>query len=154
MTWQILGSVICGLLVGLVFLKFTAVEFETINAVAAMAIRVGLCVLLVLIGLELGAEGTVMRNIREAGLRILSVPFATIVATLAGAAVCSLFLPVSLHESLAIGAGFGWYSLAPGIIMDQGYLTAGAISFLHNILRELLSILTIPLVARHIGFFE
>ena len=95
-----------------------------------------------------------MRNIRDAGLRILAVPATVIVATLAASAACSLFLPVSLRECLAIGAGFGWYSLAPGIIMDQGYVTAGAISFLHNILRELISILVIPIVARHVGYLE
>lgn len=154
MTWLILAAVACGLLTGLAILRFSAIEFSALNDAAAMVIRVGLCVLLVLIGLDLGKEGTVMRNIRDAGLRILAVPATVIVATLAASATCSLFLPVSLRECLAIGAGFGWYSLAPGIIMDQGYVTAGAISFLHNILRELISILVIPIVARHVGYLE
>ena len=61
---------------------------------------------------------------------------------------------LSLKEALAVGAGFGWYTLAPGIIMEAGYITASAISFLHNVMRELFSILFIPLVAQKIGYIE
>ncbi|WP_350455026.1 lysine exporter LysO family protein [Slackia heliotrinireducens] len=153
-TIRIVCSVAGGVAIGWTCSTFAHVPFGTLNGYAGVAIRVGLCVLLVLIGLDLGLEGTVIRNIRNAGLRVLAVPFVAVAATLAALAVCSIFLPLSLRECLAIGAGFGWYSLAPGIIMDQGYITAGAVSFMHNILRELLSIITIPLVARHVGYIE
>ena len=53
-----------------------------------------------------------------------------------------------------IASGFGWYSLAPGIIMDAGYITASAISFLHNVLREMAAILFIPFVAKGVGYIE
>ena len=57
----------------------------------------------------------------------------------------------SLREAMAVGAGFGWYSLAPGIIMDAGLIEASAVSFLHNVLREIISILFLPFVAEKIG---
>lgn len=154
MTLRILGSVVVGLLCGVTNLHFGWISFGSLDVAAGRAIRLLLCALLVFIGLELGIEGKVLQNIREAGARILSVPATVIVATFTASALCSLFLPISLKECLAIGAGFGWYSLAPSIIMDQGYMTAGAISFLHNILRELLSILIVPTVARHVGYIE
>lgn len=153
-TIAMICSVAFGIAVGFAAIRYASVDFEVLNAAASTAIRIGLCTLLVLIGLDLGVEGTVVGSIRQAGLRVLAVPAAVAIGTLAAAAAFSIVLPVSLHESLAIGSGFGWYSLAPGIIMDQGYITAGAISFMHNVLRELLSIVTIPFVARRIGYIE
>ena len=38
--------------------------------------------------------------------------------------------------------------------MEAGYLTASAVSFLHNVMRELLSIVFIPLIAKKIGYIE
>lgn len=154
MTLCILLAVAGGVLAGFLTLRFSLIPFAVLNNGAAWVIRVGLCGLLLLIGFDLGFEGTVVASVRQSGLRIVVVPITVVVATAAAAAVCSLFLPVSLRESLAIGAGFGWYSLAPGIIMDQGYLTAGAIAFLHNVLREILAIVVVPVVARHIGYIE
>lgn len=69
---------------------------------------------MVFVGLDLGLEGTVLSMMKEAGLRILVFPLACIVGTLIGAALCGLLFKLSLPESLAIGAGFGWYSLAAG----------------------------------------
>lgn len=104
--------------------------------------------------MDLGLDGTVIANFRRVGLRILAFPAAVIIGTLIGAlAVCPL-LALSLRECLAVGCGFGWYTLAPGIIMEAGHLTASAVSFLHNVMRELFSIILIPLVAKKIGYIE
>ena len=68
--------------------------------------------------------------------------------------MCTLFLPIPANESLAVGAGFGWYSLGAAIIMDAGFEVAGAISFMHNVMREICSVIFIPIVARRIGYVE
>ena len=62
----------------------------------------------------------------------------------------------SLKESIAICAGFGWYSYAPAIITAAGpqYAVAGAVAFLHNVMRETAGIIFIPLVARKLGYLE
>jgi uncharacterized membrane protein YbjE (DUF340 family) len=54
---------------------------------------------------------------------------------------------------MAAAAGFGWYSLAPTLLAPYS-LTVSAVAFLSNVLRELLSILTVPLVARRVGYVE
>lgn len=153
-TIVIICAVAAGLAVGFALMRCATISFDSINEYAALVIRVGLCTLLMLIGLDLGIEGTVIGSMRRAGFRVLAMPFAVIASTLAASALISFVLPVSLNESLAIGSGFGWYSLAPGIIMDQGYITAGAISFMHNVMRELFAVITIPFVAQHVGFIE
>lgn len=154
-TIAIIVSVIAGMAIGY-FVVRSAFEgnMEVFEHLAGLGIKIGLCLLLVFVGMDLGLEGTVIDNFRKVGLRILVFPASVIVGTLGGALLCSLFLDLSAKECLAIGAGFGWYSLAPGIIMENGYVTASAVSFLHNVMRELIAIVLIPVVAKKIGYIE
>ena len=68
--------------------------------------------------------------------------------------VYSFLSPMTLREGLAISAGFGWYTLAPSVISGAGHAVAGAVSFLHNVLRETLGIILLPLAASKIGCIE
>ena len=74
--------------------------------------------------------------------------------TLLGGAVYAALSPMTLREGLAISAGFGWYTLAPSVISGAGHAVAGAVSFLHNVLRETLGIILLPLAASKIGCIE
>ena len=121
---------------------------------AGLGIKIGLCLLLLFVGIDLGLDGTVIENFRKVGFRILVFPVVVVIATLVGASVSGMLMGLSFKEAAAVGAGFGWYTLAPGIIMEAGYLTASAVSFLHNVMRELFSILLIPMVAQKIGYIE
>ena len=113
-----------------------------------------MCVLLFFVGFDMGVDGTVIRNFRQVGLRVLIFPVVIMAGSLIGTGVCAAFLPISLREALAVGGGFGWYSLAPGIIMEVGLVTASAVSFMHNVMREFISVLIIPFVARKAGYLE
>lgn len=155
MTFVILAAVIIGMLIGYFGIRqMFAGSMDVFDNGAGLAIKIGLCILLMFVGIDLGLDGTVIESIHTVGFRILAFPLATVVGTLAGALIAGLFLKLTPREALAVGAGFGWYTLAPGIIMDAGYLTASAISFLHNVMREMTAILFIPLVASKIGYIE
>ena len=155
MTVAIVVSVALGMILGYFPVRhFFAQNMDVFANAAGIGIKVGLCLLLAFVGLDLGIEGTVVDNFKKVGFRILVFPLAVVVGTLVGAGIFTLFTDLSLKECLAIGAGFGWYTLAPGIILENGYVTAGAISFLHNVLRELFAILFIPIVAKKIGYIE
>ena len=155
MTVLIIIAVIIGMIIGYFVIRdIFAGRMEEFDSAAGIGIKVGLCLLLVFVGLDLGLDGTVVSNFKRVGFRILAVPAATIIGTLIGAAAAMPFIGMSLRECLAVGSGFGWYTLAPGIIMEAGYLTASAVSFLHNVMRELLAIVFIPLVAKKIGYLE
>lgn len=154
MTIIILILVAVGMVIGHYTVKLGMLEYEGINYTGGLVIRYGLCLLLFLVGMDLGLEGNFVKDVREAGLRIFAIPCAVVIGTLAGAALCSLFLPISVKESLAVGSGFGWYSLAPVIIMDKGLMTVSAIAFMHNVLRTLSSLMLIPFVAKKIGYVD
>lgn len=153
MTMMILISVAAGISSGY-FYFMKAFTFEQVSAGSSLAISIGLIILLIFVGLDLGLEGQVFSNIRRVGFKVLILPFSVAIGTLTGALLCSIFLPLAAHESLAIGSGFAWYSLGAGIIMDAGFEVAGAISFLHNVMRELFAIVFVPLVAKKIGYVE
>ena len=155
MTVLIVIAVAVGMLIGYFVIR-SAFEgnMESFENMAGLGIKIGLCLLLVFVGIDLGLDGTVVENFKRVGIRILAFPAVVVIGTLVGAGISGMLMGLSLKESLAVGAGFGWYTLAPGIIMEAGYITASAVSFLHNVMRELLSILFIPLVAQKIGYIE
>lgn len=155
MTLLIVLAVAGGMLLGyLVIRRAFAENMSAFDSAIALGIKIGLCFLLVFVGMDLGLDPAVMENFKKAGLRILVFPAVAVVSTLLGAALSGLVTGLSLRESLVVGAGFGWYTLAPGIIMEAGYVTTSAISFLHNVMRELIAILLIPLAAQKVGFIE
>ena len=148
MTRAILISVIAGILAGYFFLPDWFIDLSG-NVLIA-----GLCVLLFFVGMDIGREGTVVENFKKAGWRILIFPFVIIFGTLIGSLAGALILPsLGIRDALAIGSGFGWYTLAP--VMLSKYSTyVSALSFMHNVLRELFGILLIPIVAKKIGYIE
>lgn len=155
MTIVIVCGVAIGMIIGFFYIrKAFASNYDLFDNMAGLAITIGLCILLFFVGIDIGLAGTVVENFKKVGLRILVFPLVTIVMTLLTGVICSFFMPFSMKEGLAIAAGFGWYTLAPGIIMEAGFVTSSAISFMHNVMRELFSILFIPLVAKKIGYVE
>ncbi|HDP6883117.1 TPA: LysO family transporter, partial [Escherichia coli] len=55
--------------------------------------------------------------LNKANLRLTLV---TILSSFMGAALASLFINVPLHEVLAIGSGFGWYTLSGTLFTKMG----------------------------------
>lgn len=154
MTIMVILAVLIGGLIAYFLSQGTISDFEKFDHIMGLMITIGLCILLFFVGLDMGLEGTVFTQIKTVGFRVLVIPVAVIGGSLLGAVVCGIILPLSMKEALAIGSGLGWYSLAPGIIIDHGLVVASAISFLHNIMREVLSFVLIPVVAKKIGYIE
>ena len=72
--------------------------------------------------------------------------------TLAGCAVVSLFLSHrSVTDCMAVGAGFGYYSLSSIFITEYKGPELGTIALLSNITREIITLLFAPLLVRWFG---
>lgn len=154
MSIMIVITVSIGLFSGYAFVDKIFHDPQTFIDLAGNGIRVGLSLLLFLIGFDMGREGTFIRDFKDAGAKVIVFPLAVAVGTLAGAFVCSFIVPGSIREALAIGAGFGWYSFAPVVILENGFVMASAIAFMHNIMRAMTSMLFIPIVAKKVGYLE
>lgn len=153
-TIMILVFVALGILCGHFFVNKIFSDYEYFTKLASITIKVWLTILLFFVGFDLGYDESGGGDFKSAGIRIIFFPIATVVGALVGAVVMFFVMPVTLRESLAIASGFGWYSLAPVLIMDAGHITASAISFLHNVMRELFAILIVPFIAKRVGYIE
>lgn len=122
-------------------------------AVTGTLLTITLCMLLVLVGIDIGTEGTLAKNFKSAGWRVVVFPFVSIGAMMLGSAIAAIFLPFGVQDGLCIGSGLGWYSLASAMLVDYS-LQVSAISFMHNVIREVIGILLIPVCARHLGYIE
>ena len=82
----------------------------------------------------------------------MMLPVMTILGTLAGCAAASLILGHrQLSDCLAIGSGFGYYSLSSIFITQYRGAELGTIALLANIFREILTLLCAPLLAKYFG---
>ncbi len=141
----ILGCLVAGTLAGaLSLLPPTLLELDLTGF--------ALNVLLFLVGIGIGGNAQVLRALRSHNIKIFLVPLSAVLGTLLGVAAFSLFVPgVGFRESLAVGSGLGYYSLASVLIAQIGGTTLGVVALLSNILREFTTLLTAPLLARHFG---
>ncbi len=111
-----------------------------------------LYLLLFLVGLLVGMDKKSFEIIRHSSFRLLLVPLAVIIGSLLGAAIVSLLIKdLSLEESLAIGSGFGYYSISSILIAEIKSKSLGVIALLSNILRELTTLIFTPVFARLFG---
>lgn len=111
-----------------------------------------LCALMFSVGLSVGNDPQTLRNFRSLNPRLIFLPVMTILGTLAGCAVVSLFLSHrSMTDCMAVGAGFGYYSLSGIFITEYKGAELGTIALLSNISREIITLLFAPLLVRWFG---
>ncbi|WP_289752405.1 lysine exporter LysO family protein [uncultured Duncaniella sp.] len=114
---------------------------------------VALAMLIFFVGIGIGHNiFGLKKNLRTLSPGILFLPFVTIIGTLAGVLAVSFFIPSrSISEVLAVGSGFGYYSLSSILITDTKGAELGVIALLANICREIITLLGAPLLCRLFG---
>ena len=111
-----------------------------------------LCALMFCVGISIGHDPQTIQNFRTLNPRLIFLPVMTILGTLAGCAVASLILTHrSVTDCLAVGSGFGYYSLSSIFITEYRGAELGTIALLANICREILTLLAAPLLVRWFG---
>ncbi|MEI6754004.1 MAG: lysine exporter LysO family protein [Paludibacter sp.] len=110
-----------------------------------------LCALMFSVGFSIGHQPDTIRQFRKIHSRVLFLPFNTIVGTFAGVFVVSFIFKHSTTELLAVGSGFGYYSLSSILITQYKGIELGTIALLSNIMREILTLLLAPILVRWFG---
>ena len=147
-------SALCGSLVIVVFFVAGCVVglFAPFDTAGSRVSAYVLYALMFCVGITLGNDRTLAGRVRRLDPRLALLPVATAVGTLAGAALAApLLAEWSLTDSLAVGAGFGYYSLSSIFIADFRGPELATIALLCNVMRELFTLLAAPLVARWCG---
>lgn len=111
-----------------------------------------LCALMFSVGLSVGNDPQTLKNFRSLNPRLVFLPIMTILGTLAGSAAVSLILTHrSIADCLAVGSGFGYYSLSSIFITEYKGAELGTIALLANIFREMMALLGAPLIRKYFG---
>ena len=110
-----------------------------------------LCILMAMVGMSVGGNPELVSSIRSMNPRIALLPIATILGTYAGCIIVNLFLGHSIADVLAIGSGFGYYSLSSVLISSSRGPHLGRIALISNIIREVFTLLCAPVLARIAG---
>ena len=128
---------------------FALVPFDVAGARVSTYV---LYALMFCVGVTLGHDETLAGRVRRLDPRLALLPVMTAVGTLAGAALSTLLLPpLTAGDTMAVGAGFGYYSLSSIFIADFRGAELGTVALLCNVMRELFTLLAAPLVARWFG---
>ena len=104
------------------------------------------------VGISIGSDTKTLKSFKDVTPRLMMLPVITVVGTLAGTAAASALLPHRhLFDCLAIGSGFGYYSLSSIFITEYKGAELGTIALLANIMREIITLLCAPLLVRYFG---
>lgn len=128
-----------------------AVLPPAVAAVLDTAVTYILAFLVFLVGVDIGSNRGAWRQAVAIGPRLLLVPLAVAFGSLAGAGMAGVLLSMPLKEAVAVGAGFGWYSLSGVLIAATYSVELGTTAFLANVARELMAFILIPFLVARIG---
>ncbi|MEY1640172.1 lysine exporter LysO family protein [Tenuifilum osseticum] len=141
----ILSFFTLGLIVG----RYTPVN-EWLSSVDYSSLS--LYLLMFLVGISIGSDTRSLQALKSMNLKILLIPLATIIGTAIGVWFISIFVTrYSIKELMAVGAGYGYYSLSSIIIKNNHSDALGVVALLSNVIREIITLLLAPLMAIYFG---
>jgi len=142
----ILSALAIGIIIGILGLTPQAVSVNLDTCIMIM-----LCLLLFVIGMDMSQNKGVIAQIRHIGWKIVLLPLFIAAGSIAGSLVASLTIGMRPGYGMAIGAGFGWYSLSAVMLTGLVGVQIGTMALLANVFREMLSIVIMPLVVKYFG---
>ena len=111
-----------------------------------------LCALLLCVGIGIGSDRNIVTKFKSLDVRMALLPLGTVIGTFAGSLVVSFILSGrSPLDCLAVGSGFGYYSLSSIFITEYKGAELGTIALLANIIREMVTLLLSPVLAKVFG---
>ncbi len=142
----ILAALVIGILAGVSGI-LPVVVFTNLDTL----IMVMLCALLFVIGLDMSQGDTALKQVRRVGWKVILLPIFIACGSILGALFAGVIMNMDAGNAMAIGAGFGWYSLSGVMLTGLVGAQIGTMALLSNVFRELLSIIIMPLVVRYFG---
>lgn len=113
--------------------------------------------LMLQVGISIGADPKLKETLRSLSSSVLLVPLATIVGTMVMCfGVSFLISRWSVSEVMAVGSGFGYYSLSSILVSSlkeatigvQAAAELGTITLMANIFREMMTLIFAPFMVR------
>jgi len=142
----ILGALILGCIAGYVNNNFlNAIPNDLISS---QLFTVALIALLFVFGFSFALDKAAVEKLRKTGLRIVAFPLLVVVGSVVGGLVAAIVLQLNLAGTMAVSSGYGWYTLSGPMMGQLLGPSWGMLAFTANFLRELITIITIPLMVK------
>ena len=100
------------------------------------------------VGMELGHSTSIWEKLKRLPRISLLLPLTSGLGAILGGAVAAWPLGLGVFAGMAVGAGFGWYSLSSVLLAELGGPEIAALAFLTNVFREILAIVFMPVLFR------
>ncbi len=130
------------------YLNNNWVSFVAGNWVSDYFFNASLMLLLFIMGVSFSMDEESIMKMRRVGVRIVIVPFAIASGSILAGLVSGLILGINVVATMAVSAGYGWYTLAGPLVGQLFGAEWGTLGFATNFLRELLTITTISLTCK------
>ncbi|MCD1296169.1 hypothetical protein CUJ83_14290 [Methanocella sp. CWC-04] len=114
-------------------------------------LTVMLCMLMFVIGVDMSQNKTVAAEIKRMGIKIVLLPLFIAAGSIVGALCISCVTNVAPTYAMAIGAGFGWYTLSGVMLTSLVGADIGTMALLSNVFREVLAFMLVPVVVKYLG---
>lgn len=142
LVWIMPVSIIIGLIAGVLLRPIIT------PSVTDFFFTIALIVLYICVGISQGANKEVFVYLRLIGFRIILIPAAILFGSLIGGIVSGIILRLPLHISTTAAAGMSFYSITGAYMTQQYGIEIGTYGFIVNIMREFLTVLTMPLLIK------
>ena len=142
LVWIMPVSIIIGLIAGVLLRSI-------INpSVTDFFFTIALIVLYICVGISQGANKEVFVYLKLTGFKIILIPVAVLFGSLIGGIVSGIILRLPLYISTTAAAGMSFYSITGAYMTQQYGIEIGTYGFIVNIIREFLTVLTMPLLIK------
>lgn len=111
-----------------------------------------LYILMFVVGVSIGGDKESISVLLKINWRIILIPLAAVVGSLGATAIYAMVtMSIPIADAMAVGAGFGYYSLSSIIISEMHSSELGTIALISNIVREIFTLLFAPLLVMLFG---
>ncbi len=111
-----------------------------------------LYLLLFCVGVSIGCDTTIISSLKKYGYLMFILPLATIIGTIIGSAAISVLIKdYTMAECVAVGCGFGYYSLSSIFLTEMKGPELGTVALLSNVTREMITLVFAPLLVLVFG---
>ena len=142
LVWIMPVSVIIGLAAGIAFRGNISSDYVD------MSLWISLIILYICVGVSQGANKEVFVFLKMLGVKVIWLSVAILLGSLVGGILSGLVLGLPFKMSLVSSSGMSFYSLTGAFMTKTFGLEVGTYGFIVNILRELITIITMPLLIK------
>lgn len=140
--WIIPVSIVFGVLIGYVVIPMNMTYILDYSLIGSLIL------LYISVGIGLGTHRRVFKYVQILGWKIILISLAIFIGSLIGGFLAGILLGMPIHISTMSAIGMSYYSLT-GAYLTQIYgIEAGTYGFIVNVLREFITLLTLPLLVK------